>query len=65
MSTTPDESTLSPDQVRRVLAESRRSARSTDTLVQRAAAVFTTSRELGERNGFVDGVKALIRGNAA
>lgn len=61
---TPDENTLTPDAAKRALAESRRAARQTDTIVQRAAAALTTSRELGNRNGFTEGVKALLRGAA-
>lgn len=60
----PDESTLTPEAVRKALAESRRSKRSTDTVVQRAAAAFDRARHLGERNGFTEGVKALLRGAA-
>lgn len=58
----PDERTLTPEQARRALAESRRARRRTDSIVERAAAALATSRDLGERNGFTEGVKALLRG---
>lgn len=60
----PDDSTLTPEAVRKALAESRRSKRSTGSLVERAAAAFDQSRHLGELNGFTEGVRALLRGAA-
>lgn len=62
---TPDENTLSPTDARRALSESRRSRRTTDSVVERAAATFDRAKYLGERNGFTEGIQALLRGNAA
>lgn len=62
----PDiEHTLSAEDARRLLAQSRRSGRHTDSLVERAAATFDKTVDLGARNGFTEGIRALIRGNAA
>lgn len=63
--TTPDEHTLNPSDARRMLSQSQRSRRHTDSVVERAAATFDRARDLGERNGFTEGIKALLRGNAA
>lgn len=62
---TPEENTLTPEAVRRALAQSKTSARRTDTIVSEAAETFGKARDIGQRNGFTDGVKALLRGTAA
>jgi Flp pilus assembly protein TadG len=61
----PDETTLTPDAASRLLAQSQRSRRATDTVVERAATAFDKTVDLGARNGFTEGIRALIRGNAA